>query len=770
MLYLSLFCFLLLGALIIFIVKNKYLRILLAIVFEFFFFLDLIAIFTKVTHINYAFIANIEKSIIKIIFTAYLKYVIFMIILIILFNYIGIKLLKRCEGKLSNIKYKYLILLLVVINFSKIGVMYSIYKTVNQTIFVSKNLSFKENLKDIGINPNEYILKDEIKAKSGKNVVIIYLESLEKNYLDNELFNNITPNLNNLKKEWSFYDYQDNSEWTMGAMYTTQTGLPPYFGINGNETFQNITKTSFPSIGSILKKAGYNQIFMNGASLAYAGKGNFFKQQEYECYGNEEYDKKYSRNAWGLTDKFLFMEAKKKYKELSDKREPFNLTILTVDAHANDGFPDESLKEIVKTKNLGMEYCIETTDYLVGDFINFLKEQENYKNLAIYILSDHKLMGNELVAPANKKLNMKSRDLFLLTNQKNILGYEDVTQKLYFYDIPRLILNGTEIKTNAKFLKDLIPNLSIEYIKRKRNEFQNLNMSLMSFDNLKGGIEIKKLKNGEIIVKSNNKILDKFYLNSEDLRYYSINKNLDVEGKFTVYKKSNNLRYYLDQTKNKMILGLSVNNKNELILECLDYAGNVYLKTNKKEGRNIIKIKNYSITKNEISISASELLKIYNFIELQQELLKLDNLNSYLEYLKKLNNEDILIIISSLDEASSLFNLYKDNIKNLGLNEKLLNSYRSSYLGVLNTRGDVFLEEMSLKKLEKYLKIDKMELNLESSGYSSGSYVSSIRINGVNYSKNRRGLNFVILDKKNSMILDSFYVDTCSDTNLNIRK
>lgn len=72
-----------------------------------------------------------------------------------------------------------------------------------------------------------------------------------------------------------FYDYQDGAGWTMGGMYVAQTGMQPWFGINGNETFQNITETNFPSVGAVLEKAGYNQVFMNGASLLYAGKGNF---------------------------------------------------------------------------------------------------------------------------------------------------------------------------------------------------------------------------------------------------------------------------------------------------------------------------------------------------------------------------------------------------------------------------------------------------------------------------------------------------------------
>lgn len=769
MLYLSLFCFLLLGISIICAVKNKYLRIILAVILEFFFFLDLIAIFTKATHIDYAFVANIEKSIITVMFTVFLKEVILMAVLIVLFNYIGMKLLKKYENKLSNIKYKYLILLLlVVINFSKIGVVYSIYKTANQTIFVSENLNIDENLRAVGINPKDYILKDNVKAEPGKNVVIIYLESLEKNYLDNELFDNITPTLNKLKKEWSFYDYQDNSGWTMGAMYTTQTGLPIRFGLGGNDTFQNIVKTNFPSIGSVLKKAGYNQVFINGPDLKFAGMGNFFEQQGYQCYGVEELDKNYLRTGWGVRDREIFEDAKKKYIKLSQDGKPFNLNILTIETHFPKGLPDDRMENLVKTKEKNMEYCVETADYLIGDFINFLKEQPNYENLAIYILPDHRVMGNEINTPITKKLNKKPRDLFLLTNQKNIFEYENINQRLYFYDIPKVILNGAGIKTNAKFIKDLISDLSVEYFNKKIKEFQNLNLSLVEFNSLKKGIQVEKSNNGEIIFKSGKKVMDIFFLKKDKIRYYLLDKNLNIKGKF--WTDVNNEQYKNHLEKNNILL-FKLNERNQIEMILRNNSKSLYYIENYEKKEKIFEFGKYQLYKTlfGINLSSKKLDYIQKEMIRKENLVKLNELNSYLEYLKNLNDENILVIISAKDEASYQYPLYKNTLKELGARVDLKNKYRWSYLAIFDTNGKKYLEKAAEEKINKYLKIKNMEITLISSGYTKGN-TSSININGIEYSKQRRGLNFVILNKKTEEILDSFNVDTCGDNKLKVQR
>ncbi len=43
---------------------------------------------------------------------------------------------------------------------------------------------------------------------------------------------------------------------------------------------------------------------------------------------------------------------------------------------------------------------------------------------------------------------------------------------------------------------------------------------------------------------------------------------------------------------------------------------------------------------------------------------------------------------------------------------------------------------------------------------------SSIKVNEYEYCTNRRGLNFVIIDRFSGEVLDSFYCDTYQDENL----
>lgn len=426
------------------------------------------------------------------------------------------------------------------------------------------------------------------------------------------------------------------------------------------------------------------------------------------------------------------------------------------------------MENIVKSKEKDMEYCVESSDYAIGNFIDFLKTQPNYKDLAIFILTDHRLMGNEVVTPVTKKLNKKSRDLFFLTNQENIFEYEDTERRLYFYDIPKIILNGIGIKTNAKFMVDLIPNISIDYFKDKGRQVQNLNLSLVGFNSLENGIEIEKRKN-KIIFKSGNKEIDKFYLSQNDIKYYSIDENLNIKGNFFVHKNSEQYKHSLDYTNSKFILVFKTNENNELEMLISDYDKNIYYRRNYNIGKKLISVGKYSLYDSKIKISKKEFKNIFKNLKLREDLIKQDNLNSYLKYLEKLKRKDIIVVISARDEAAMKYPLYKESLDALGSKLDFSNKIRWSYLGVFDTKGKKYLEEMSGERMNRKLKIGKIELRLTSAGFEKGN-TSQIKIDGNDYSKKRRGLNFVILNKNTGLILDAFSVDTYADDNLKVRR
>lgn len=53
---------------------------------------------------------------------------------------------------------------------------------------------------------------------------------------------------------------------------------------------------------------------------------------------------------------------------------------------------------------------------------------------------------------------------------------------------------------------------------------------------------------------------------------------------------------------------------------------------------------------------------------------------------------------------------------------------------------------------------------MKSGGYEHGN-TSSIMINGIEYSKNRRGLNFVVFDENRMKVIDQVSFDTCAEDN-----
>jgi phosphoglycerol transferase len=103
---------------------------------------------------------------------------------------------------------------------------------------------------------------------------------------------------------------------------------------------------SFPQnicLGDILKNSGYENYFVQGANLRFAGKDVFLKSHGFDhLYGAEELkttvaDPAY-RNDWGFYDDTVLDETWKKFEELSQSGKRFSLFALTVDTHHPDGF------------------------------------------------------------------------------------------------------------------------------------------------------------------------------------------------------------------------------------------------------------------------------------------------------------------------------------------------------------------------------------------------------------------------------------------------
>ena len=88
----------------------------------------------------------------------------------------------------------------------------------------------------------------------------------------------------------------------------------------------------------------------------------------------------------------------------------------------------------------------------------------------IYIFPDHLKMGSAKLFEGTGE-----RGLYLLTNATNLESYRKAP--LYQIDLPKMVMDGAEIKHNLTFLTDYITGDKNEFIQKNINELTTLNLS-----------------------------------------------------------------------------------------------------------------------------------------------------------------------------------------------------------------------------------------------------------------------------------------------------
>jgi len=249
----------------------------------------------------------------------------------------------------------------------------------------------------------------QIHAKKPKNLVLIYVESLENSYKDKTLFGkNLLESLDE-QGGVSFESYRQapGTGWTIAGITATQCGIPlkSVSLYDGNNQGENI-KTFLPNavcLGDILHQFGFHNVYMGGDALPFSGKGRFFLDHHYdEAYGRDELKGELTQagmNFWGLYDDDLLLQAKAKLVMLHQAKQPFNLTITTIDTHGPDGFISKRCKA---EDSVDFADVVQCTSKQVAEFVQFIKKSGYLKDTNVVILGDHLAMSNPVSAQLDK--------------------------------------------------------------------------------------------------------------------------------------------------------------------------------------------------------------------------------------------------------------------------------------------------------------------------------------------------------------------------------
>ncbi|MCI2400835.1 sulfatase-like hydrolase/transferase [Aliiroseovarius subalbicans] len=272
---------------------------------------------------------------------------------------------------------------------------------VNPTVLDVSDLAWKYGIKSFGDGsrvpaPPEYIAINTRDVKGAdKNLVLLYLESVERTYMDAEIFPGLTPNLNALEREaLSFTDMTQVTwaSWTIGAMVASQCGIPLAGSGAGSDEFL----PAATCMGDLLRDAGYDMTYMHGSSLEFAGWGTFYESHGFDLVEGADdilgqLDDPNYESIWGIYDDALLDLSARRFDEYAARDTPFGMVLLTVDTHHPEGGTvSDTCKDIIYADGANpFLNSIHCADHMAGEFIRHVLGNPAMEDTVLVVMSDH---------------------------------------------------------------------------------------------------------------------------------------------------------------------------------------------------------------------------------------------------------------------------------------------------------------------------------------------------------------------------------------------
>ncbi|WP_338586723.1 LTA synthase family protein [Clostridium baratii] len=358
------------------------------------------------------------------VFTGVACIVIFLIVLNFKYDvFLNIKNVKR---RILNQKY------LRIVTF-----IFSIICLVGGVTYGAKKLSldkvYKAYVSDSSYIKDNYADPRNVKMsfpEKKRNLIHIYLESVENSYLSKDLGGymkeNLMPELTELSKEGIHFSesnkfggpYQTyGSSWSVASMVNMSTGLPLKIPMGGNSYGKSGSfLPGAVSIGDILKAQGYEQTIMFGADADFGGLTTFFGTHgdfnifDYKAAKEKKLIPQDYNVWWGFEDDKLYKYAKDEITRLSKTGKPFNFTMETADTHFPDGYLSKHA-----TKKHASQYA-NVISYSTKEAVNFIKwiqKQPFYKDTTIVVTGDHLSMDKKFFKDFDKSYHRTVFNLIL---------------------------------------------------------------------------------------------------------------------------------------------------------------------------------------------------------------------------------------------------------------------------------------------------------------------------------------------------------------------
>ena len=283
------------------------------------------------------------------------------------------------------------------------GLSYGIY-AYHLTDVIHAYLSKSTIIDDNYVDPRDVNIQFPEKKR---NLIHIYLESMENSYMSKDLGGfmdeNLIPELTQLATEGYSFSHLDHgfggpqsavgTTWSVASMVNMTTGLPMKTPTEPNAygSADNFLPGAC-TLGDLLAQQGYEQTLMFGADADFGGLTYYyrshgdFKIMDYKYAKQNGLIPKNYQVWWGFEDDKLFSFAKEEITRLSQTGKPFHFAMETADTHRPDGYlsphaptPHENQYANVLSYNSAQVY----------EFVRWIQQQPFYDNTTVVIIGDH---------------------------------------------------------------------------------------------------------------------------------------------------------------------------------------------------------------------------------------------------------------------------------------------------------------------------------------------------------------------------------------------
>lgn len=269
-----------------------------------------------------------------------------------------------------------------------------------------RSLTTDLSMDDYYVSPEsdgQLLALEQTSSGAPKNVVVIFLESIETSLADEELFEeNMLAPVEQVTTDWASIpelEQYPGGGWTMAGIVGTECGVPLRgAGVGENDINSNEIGSEAASylpgatcLGDVLSDAGYTNVFLGGADAQFASKENFLRSHGYDEVKDLRYWEKSGETefgTWGLSDRALMEQAKAEVTRLHNAGQPFNLTMLTLDSHE----PAHLFDYCPLTTDVEMTSVFRCSMEQVAGFVSYLEEMGYLEDTVVVLSGDHPKM------------------------------------------------------------------------------------------------------------------------------------------------------------------------------------------------------------------------------------------------------------------------------------------------------------------------------------------------------------------------------------------